>query len=247
MDIEKEQAFFDEFQADHGEYDVLGEGAYRRLLDLFEARVRPVAGERLVDLGCGTGAFTRRLRKFGLHLTGMDISAASIARASRSAGPHETYVVGDNRATGLPAGSVDIISYSGVLHHFDTHPMRVEVLSEGRRLLRPGGRLFAYDPSATSPSMFLYRDPRSPLYSSKGKTQNEVLLDRHELAAELREAGFERIEIQGTSGITFRWVDSGVARFLLPIYNLYEQVVRLSPFEDLFGTFLVTTAVRLRP
>jgi hypothetical protein len=35
-----------------------------------------------------------------------------------------------------------------------------------------------------------------------------------------------------------------LARRLLPLYNLYEEIVRYSPFEDRFGTFLVSTAVR---
>ena len=125
-----------------------------------------------------------------------------------------------------------------------TRESRVRVLAEGHRLLRPGGRLFAFDPSVQSPSMFLYRDPRSPLYSTKGKTENEVLLHRASLEGEVREAGFSEVQIRGIGGIAYRYVESKLAGIVLPLYNLYEELLRRSPFEDRFGTFLITVAVR---
>src|SRR4029077_18155915 len=125
--------------------------------------------------------------------------------------------------------SYEIILYSGVLHHFPSAPERARVLREGLRLLAPGGRLFAYDPKRSSPSMWLYRDPRSPLFSPKGKTDNEVLLGRAQLERELAEAGFVDIGVQGVSGITFKYVESAAARVVLPLYNAYEEVMRRSP------------------
>ena len=243
MDASKELSFFDRFAGEHGEYDVLGKRAYRRLLSVFDALVSPRKGEHCLDLGCGTGAFTRRLSAFGLVLTGMDISPRSIEAAARLSNS-ETYQVADIRATGFAAGQADIVVYSGVLHHCDLGTTRVEILREGYRLLKPGGRLFAFDPSAHSPSMWLYRDPKSPFYSSKGKTENEVLLTRGELLSELEEAGFSRASVRGVSGISFRYVAGPLARRLLPLYNLYEEIVRFSPFEHRFGTFLVSSAAK---
>jgi SAM-dependent methyltransferase len=243
MDISKEVAFFDSFELEHGEYDVLGERAYRRLIGLFGALVLPRTGEHCVDLGCGSGAFTRRLSPFNLELTGLDISPRCIEAAGRRS-TRERYKVGDIRDTGFTDATADIIVYSGVLHHFEQSATRVETLKEGHRILRPGGRLFAYDPSAHSPSMRLYRDPRSPLYSSKGKTANEVLLTRRDLRTELEAAGFSSVLIRGVSGISYRYVEGRFARLILPLYNVYEEIVRLSPFEDRLGTFLLTFAVK---
>jgi SAM-dependent methyltransferase len=239
LDVSKEVAFFDNFEAVHGDYDVLTERAYRRLLDLFDALVRPRAGERCLDLGCGTGAFSRRLSAFGLDLTGVDISSRSIEAAARkSAG--ERYCVGDIRATDFSDGEADIVVYTGVLHHCNRRATRVQILREGCRILRPGGRLFAFDPSAHSPSMWLYRDPRSPFFSGKGKTENEVLLTRQGLRADLEEAGYSSVWIRGVSGISYRYVEGRFARMFLPLYNLYEEACRVSPFEDRIGSFLLS-------
>ncbi len=242
MDVQREVEFFDDFEAKHGDYDVLGEGAYRRLLNWFDRLARPARGDKAIDLGCGTGAFTRRLAQaFPVDLTGVDISPRSIERAKSLAGP-ENYCVGDITRLAFPDASYDIIVYSGVLHHCDERHVRVNILKEGLRLLKPGGRLFAYDPSWHSPSMWLYRDPASPFFSSKGKTENEVLLKRAELQRELEEAGFGQIALHGAGGITFRYVESSIARLILPFYNLYELMLRFSPLENRWGTFLISSA-----
>jgi SAM-dependent methyltransferase len=138
--------------------------------------------------------------------------------------------------------SADIIVYSGVLHHITRRPDRVRALREGLRVLKPNGRLFAYDPNKASPSMWLHRSPQSPLYSGAGKTENEVLLSRRDLFEELESAGFTNIDVQALSGTTFRFVESKAARAVLPLYNLYEIIMMLSPFERTLGPFLISSA-----
>jgi SAM-dependent methyltransferase len=242
--IDREIEFFDHFGNEHGDYDVLGERAYARLLNLFDELIRPTPDFHVVDLGCGSGAFTRRLaRRFGCRATGLDISPGLIQNAVDLAVTEE-FRVGNILDTKLETGSVDAIVYSGVLHHLDSRELRVETLIEGLRILKPHGRMFAYDPSWHSPSMWLYRDPASPLHSKQGKTENEVLLQRGALESELIEAGFDDVRIRGVSGITFKYVEGRIARFALPLYNLYELAMQFSPFEDRLGTFLVSTGMK---
>jgi ubiquinone/menaquinone biosynthesis C-methylase UbiE len=231
--------FFDGFVADHGEYDVLGEGAYRRLLHAFASLCEPGRGEVCLDCGCGTGAFTRRLLQFDLNLTGIDLSPGSI-RSAQSRATRETYKVGDLAQLDVPADSVDIAVFSGVLHHLPEREDRNRILREVFRVLKPGGRVFGFDPSAHSPSMWLYRSPSSPFYSSIGKTENEILLTRGQLESDLRQAGFEGIRIRGLGGITYKYVEGQVARVFLPLYNIYEKLLGMSPLESRLGTFLIS-------
>ena len=243
MDIEKEVEFFDRFEAEWGEYDVLAESAYTRILDELARRLHPHPGMACIDLGCGTGAFTRRLRRFELALTGVDISPRSIARARQLGGA--TFVVGDVCHTTASSASFDFAVMSGVLHHLPAARTRVASLREAHRLLRPGGRFFSYDPNGRSPSMFLYRDPRSPLYSPAGKTENEILLTKAQLAGELAAAGLTDVRVTGLSGIAYRYVEGTLARRLLPLYNLvYENVMRLPVVQDVMGTFLIATGTK---
>jgi ubiquinone/menaquinone biosynthesis C-methylase UbiE len=236
-----ESDFFDAFESRYGDYDVLGEMAYRRLLDRFEKQIHPKGQERCIDLGCGTGAFTRRLNAFHLQLTGVDISSRCIDFAKQKSSG-EAYTVGDLRNLEFASDSTDIIVYSGVLHHIPQRSERFRALQEGLRILKPGGRLFAYDPNRASPSMWLYRSPQSPFYSKAGKTENEVLLSRRDLLQELRSAGFTNIRVEGLSGTTFRFVEGKTARAILPLYNMYEILLMLSPFQRRLGTFIISSA-----
>ena len=243
QDREQEAQFFDQFEAEHGEYDVLDEAAYRRIISALTRGLQPRPGTTCIDLGCGTGAFTRRLQPLQLQLTGVDISPRSIERAQQQGGAD--YLVGDICDVRLPSQSYDFAVMSGVLHHFPVAAIRVRALKEALRLLKPGGRLFSYDPNALSPSMFLYRDPRSPLFSSAGKTHNEILLTRAQLEGELDAAGFSNVRVAGLSGISYRFVEGKLARALLPLYNgIYEQVMRLPYLQSRLGTFLIAIATK---
>ena len=50
----------------------------QREFDLMMRLLRPPAGSTLLDVGCGTGHFTRRFAAAGLHVTGLDPDAAML-------------------------------------------------------------------------------------------------------------------------------------------------------------------------
>lgn len=75
----------------------IGDVEFALLARLLAAR----PGERLLDVGSGTGYFTRRCaRELGVFATGLDPDPAALQVASRQAGPGERHVEG--RAERLP-------------------------------------------------------------------------------------------------------------------------------------------------
>jgi SAM-dependent methyltransferase len=244
VNVEKERQFFDTFEAQHGDYDVLAEESYRRILAIVSRDTRSASSRTCVDLGCGTGAFSRRLSALaGLDVTGVDISPRSIQRANALGGGR--FVVDDITNSSLPSASFDCAVMSGVLHHVPTREERVRSLREAHRILKHGGRFFSYDPNAHSPSMWLYRHPASPFCSMAGKTENEILLTRHQLTSELVDAGFSEVRVRGLSGIAYTYVEGALAQRMLPLYNrVYEPLIRWSGFQRYLGTFLVATATK---
>src|SRR6516164_7585111 len=99
----------------------------------------PVAGKRLLDVGCGDGALASELARRGAIVTGLDEDAAAIAAARRrSALPSTLVLVG--RAERLPFenATFDRVVAVGVLC-FVQHAE--QVIAEIARVLRPGGRL----------------------------------------------------------------------------------------------------------
>jgi trans-aconitate 2-methyltransferase len=63
------------------------------------ARLSPVAGERILDLGCGTGRLTEEIaRTPGIQVVGLDRSAAMLREAGGRGPSRVVYVLGDGEA-----------------------------------------------------------------------------------------------------------------------------------------------------
>jgi SAM-dependent methyltransferase len=75
--------------------------------DLLYRLVAPARGESLLDVGCGTGHFTRRFACEGLAVTGVDTDADNLGFAAEHTAGGEQYVLGDARALPFPARSFD--------------------------------------------------------------------------------------------------------------------------------------------
>lgn len=97
-------------------------------------------GDRLLDVGCGTGRHTRALAGHGLRALGVDLSDG-LLRAGASSPGIAAFVQADARALPLAAGSVDA-AISLCQGGFGITPGGDEqILRELRRVLRPRGRL----------------------------------------------------------------------------------------------------------
>ena len=91
-----------------------------------------------LDVGCGTGALTRRLRRSVPHVAGIDRDQRSVelARAHPGAGDIG-YLLADFLASPFEPESFGLITSVASLHHMDAGA----ALARMRDLLRPGGVL----------------------------------------------------------------------------------------------------------
>lgn len=91
-------------------------------------------GQRIVDLGTGTGVLARGFAAAGCRVTGVDIAPEMLEQA-QDAGV--TYRVAPAEDTGLPAHAWDVVSAGQCWHWFD----QPRAVAEARRLLVDGGAL----------------------------------------------------------------------------------------------------------
>jgi trans-aconitate methyltransferase len=104
------------------------------VLDLLGAR----PGERILDLGCGTGELTARIAATGAEVIGLDADGAMIRRA-RERFAALTFMEADAQVTALPA-PLDAV-FSNAALHWMRRP--AEVIARVAAALRPGGRFVA--------------------------------------------------------------------------------------------------------
>ncbi len=109
-------------------------------------RVRPSPGDRILDIGCGTGDIVQLLGQ--VEYIGYDPSAEYIESARERYGDLGEFFVGSVGAVDLEPESFDICIAKGVLHHLDDGAA-VDLFREAARVLRPGGRLITMDPVLT--------------------------------------------------------------------------------------------------
>jgi ubiquinone/menaquinone biosynthesis C-methylase UbiE len=113
-------------------------------------RVREVVGDRparILDVGCGTGVFTERLRAALHHVEvyGVDLVAEMLQKGKarwRSQREHVLPVQGDSERMPFPSGCFDIVTCSNSFHHY---PRQDRAVMEMKRVLKPGGRLMIVD------------------------------------------------------------------------------------------------------
>ncbi len=98
------------------------------------------AGQRILDLGSGTGSLARGFARRGARVTALDIAEELLAqtRALATADSLEIATLcAAAEDTGLGAGSFDVVAAGQCWHWFD----RARAAREARRVLAPGGKL----------------------------------------------------------------------------------------------------------
>lgn len=163
--------------------------AARRVAELVEAGGFR-AGQRLLELGCGTGNFTAWVAAAsGARVLGVEVSPELVAEARRRS-PGLEFEVADAHALPYPAASFDGAFGSSVLHHLELDP----ALAELWRVIKPGARIAFAEPNLANPQVFAQRIP--VLRRRALDLPHETAFLRGPLAARLRRAGFVDVRIE---------------------------------------------------
>lgn len=109
----------------------------------------PRGGARLLDFGCGTGRFARRIQALGIDYAGVDASAGMIAHAKKS-NAEAHFEVFDGKALAFPDGAFDVCISCGVFQYLVGEPECAPLLGEIARVLEPGGLLLLLEQASLS-------------------------------------------------------------------------------------------------
>src|SRR5690348_2649956 len=119
------------------QYDAKHAFVYEKAKGLVEL-LAPQAGERILDLGCGTGALTAEIAERGVEVLGVDQSEEMISQARRKF-PALKFEVVDARELHFNAEFNAVFS-NAVLHWI---PQAEQVISGVAHALKSSGRFVA--------------------------------------------------------------------------------------------------------
>lgn len=168
-----------------------GFGGERRIRQAVISALEPEPGERIFDLGSGTGTLAIMIGEElggGGEVAGVEMSRSQLRVATRKPRPGGvTFVEGDARRTGFPTGSFDKGVIFGVLHELP-HDVRMDMLGEARRLLKPGGTLVSVEHNVPRKKWLAVLQDLSERLNPEYRTYRDLM--ERGLDTEIVDAGF---------------------------------------------------------
>jgi 2-polyprenyl-6-hydroxyphenyl methylase/3-demethylubiquinone-9 3-methyltransferase len=157
------------------------------------------AGERVLDVGCGEGAFAAALIDAGASVIGIDVAEEPLRRARALHPALELRRVDGEGAWPLEDSSFDAVWAGEVIEHVaDTAAW----LSEVGRVLRPGGRMLL-----STPAHGAFTRLRLALSRAAFAERFDPLSDHLRfytagtLAGVLEDFGFEHVRVRAAGGL----------------------------------------------
>jgi SAM-dependent methyltransferase len=123
--------------------------AWREILEdviLPDALARVNLGPRVIEVGPGPGFTTNVLLRTSGHVTAVELDPVLAGQLRARLGDADVdIVVGDAKATGLPAAAFTGAASFNMFHHIPTDADQDDVFAELSRVLAPGGQLLLTD------------------------------------------------------------------------------------------------------
>jgi len=123
------------------------EACYTLRREVLERALReadvPLAGAKVLDVGCGTGFFMAFYVARGAEVTGLDLTAASVDRLA-AAFPAARFVLADV-SDGVPEGPYAVVNAFDVLYHITDDARWEQAVRNLARVVSPNGILLVTD------------------------------------------------------------------------------------------------------
>ena len=183
------------FLAQHGAGEIwnwegpAGKLRFARRVKMLSNHLR--AGMSVLELGCGTGYFTRELARSGADVVAVDVSPEllEIAKADCPA-ENVRYEIQNAWAMSYPDAHFDSVVGSSVLHHLEIK----EALREIYRVLKVDGTIYFTEPNMLNPQIAIQKNIPW-VKRNLGDSRDETAFFRWPLRRLLKGTGFRDVQI----------------------------------------------------
>lgn len=197
---EKEREHFDALAQRTGEVwwgstTVAGIRRLERRAGLVREELQAFKDPLVLEIGCGTGAFSAALLKELplLRLICSDISPKSIEVVRKRYGTYRNacFETADILAKNYNPDTFDCVLGNSILHHLPLYP----VIEECFRILKPGGKIIFFEPNMMNPLIAIEKN--IPFIGRLlQNTDTETAFFHWSLASMLRQVGFENVSVK---------------------------------------------------
>jgi 2-polyprenyl-3-methyl-5-hydroxy-6-metoxy-1,4-benzoquinol methylase len=205
----------------------------QRRARLILSRIAPGNNQSFLEIGCGTGDFTRLFYQSGASITAVDISEdlTTIARRNLLAYP-KVVVITSSFENLNKESTFDAVIGSSVLHHLDIQPALTHIFN----LLVPGGMLSFAEPNMLNPQIMIQKN--IPWIKKKmGDSPDETAFFRWQMLRYLKSAGFCDIQIT-----PFDWLHPLIPPSLISTISAIGSVFEKIPVVKEFAGSLLISA-----
>lgn len=189
-------------------------------------------GRNVLELGCGTGYFTKELAQTDADITAIDISPALIAAAEKAIRrPNVKFDIENAYQMSFRDETFDAVVGSSVLHHLDVE----KAIAEMFRVLKPGGIIAFTEPNMMNPQIALQKN--IPFIKRKmGDSPDETAFFRWILRKRLIRHGFQQVRI-----VPFDFLHPAIPEKLISAVSFAGGLAEKIPlFREIAGSLALT-------
>lgn len=168
---------------------------FNRKADAILNLIKKHKNPRVLEIGCGTGILSKYLlaKRPTLNIEGIDISPEAISIAKRDLKKYKNanFRIGNGFKLSYKSHRFDYVIGNSVIHHL---PLDL-TLSEIKRVLKPGGRIWFCEPNALNPQIAMEKN--IPLIKAIFQdSEDEKAFFKWQLKDNLEKSGFQDVEVR---------------------------------------------------
>jgi ubiquinone/menaquinone biosynthesis C-methylase UbiE len=207
-----------------------GKVRWKRRVDMLSSLIK--AGDHVLELGCGSGYFTRELARLSIRVTAIDISPDLINEAKDQVkSDNVTFQIQNAYQTDFEDCAFDAVIGSSVLHHLDT----TKAIQEIYRVLKSGGHIAFTEPNMMNPQIALQKN--IPWLKKRlGDSPDETAFFRRQMKNMLYKAGFIDIVV-----VPFDFLHPAVPACLVKTASVAGKIAERTPLlKEIAGSLYIT-------
>lgn len=208
-----------------------GQKRYDYKLKALREYCKPKSSQKILEIGCGDGEFTKRLASLKNKIIATDLTPAVIKRAKTLLKyKNVKFEVDNSEKMKFKDNSFDIVCGISILHHTNYR----NVIKEMYRVLKKDGQLFFTEPNLINPIIFAGLNIE-PLRKRMEFSPNETALIRWNIKKLLKDAGFEKYKV-----VNYDFVHPTTSKELFPRAKRISNTLEKIPLvKELSGSLII--------